>query len=123
MQVIFETQSRDANELRHFADARIRFAFRRLGWLVSRARVQFADINGPRGGVDKRCRLLLSTDGAGQVVFTSMARDWRGALDEVLAGAARNLMRNLRRQRARSRPCARVTIDHPRKGEAGDLRP
>jgi hypothetical protein len=62
---------------------------RRLGWLVPRARVQLHDVNGPRGGVDKRCRIELRTRGAGAVVVTSMARDWHAALDTALARAAR----------------------------------
>jgi len=98
MQVIFESRSRDATNLRQLADERVRFVLRRLSWLVPRARVQFVDINGPRGGVDKRCRLVLNTDGAGQVIIHSTARDWRCALERVLVSAARGLMRNWRRR-------------------------
>ena len=75
----------------------MRFVLRRLAWLVPRAEVQMSDVNGPRGGVDKRCQVELRTDGAGSVVVASVANDWRTALDNALARAARFLMRTWRR--------------------------
>ena len=56
-----------------------------------------SDVNGPRGGIDKRCQVELRTDGAGSVVIASTASDWRTALDNALARAARFLMRPWRR--------------------------
>jgi ribosome-associated translation inhibitor RaiA len=70
---------------------------RRLGWLVPRAEVQMSDVNGPRGGIDKRCQVELRTDGAGSVVVASVASNWRTALDNALARAARFLLRLWRR--------------------------
>ena len=99
MQVFFHTRDPQAMPLKDFAEARVRFAMRRLAWLVPRASVQIADVNGPRGGVDKRCRIQLSTDAHGTVVVTSMARDWHAALDSALARAARALLRAWRRTR------------------------
>ena len=81
MQVIFESRHHDGSELREQAVARVRFAMRRLSALVPRAKVRLSDVNGPRGGVDKRCQLALSTVGAGEVVITTLAQDWRTALD------------------------------------------
>jgi ribosome-associated translation inhibitor RaiA len=82
---------------------RARFVMRRLAWLVPRAKVQLSDVNGPRGGVDKRCQVELRTDGSGTVVITSLARDWRSALDSALARAARVLVRLLRRSQTHER--------------------
>ncbi len=56
-----------------------------------------SDVNGPRGGIDKRCQVELRTDGAGSVVVASVASDWRTALDNALARAARFAMRLWRR--------------------------
>ena len=47
------------------------------------------DVNGPRGGLDKRCQIALRTDGAGEVVVFFGEGDWRTALDEAcLRGTA-----------------------------------
>jgi hypothetical protein len=56
-----------------------------------------SDVNGPRGGIDKRCQVALKTDVAGTVIVASVASDWRAALNKALAKAARFLMRALRR--------------------------
>ncbi|MEY4756093.1 MAG: hypothetical protein RJA34_991 [Pseudomonadota bacterium] len=97
MQVIFESRDAESSRMQDAAVARVRFALRRLTALVPRARVQFSDVNGPRGGIDKRCQVELSTEGVGRVVIASMARDWRTALDRSLDRATRSLRRSLQR--------------------------
>lgn len=97
MQVLFKSRHPHASELREVTERRVRFALRRLDWLVPRAEVQMSDVNGPRGGIDKRCQVELRTDGAGSVVVSSVASDWRTALDNALSRAARFLMRQWRR--------------------------
>jgi ribosome-associated translation inhibitor RaiA len=97
MQVLFKSRHPKADELRDLTERRVRFVLRRLGWLVPQAEVQMSDVNGPRGGIDKRCQVELRTDGSGSVVVASVAGDWRTALDNALARAARFLMRLLRR--------------------------
>jgi hypothetical protein len=97
MQVLFKSRHPHAAELRDLTERRVRFVLRRLGWLVPRAEVQMSDVNGPRGGIDKRCQVQLMTDGAGSVVVASEANDWRTALDNALSRAAWLLMRLWRR--------------------------
>ena len=97
MKVLFKARDPQASELRDLTERRVRFVLRRLGWLVPRAEVHLSDVNGGRGGIDKRCQVKLNTDGAGSVVVTSVANEWRTALDKALARAARSLMRLWRR--------------------------
>ena len=97
MQVLFKSRHPQANYLRDLTERRVRLVLRRLGWLVPCAEVQMSDVNGPRGGIDKRCQVELRTDGARSVVVASVANDWRTALDNALARAARFLMRVWRR--------------------------
>lgn len=97
LQIIFESRETDGTPLHDMSVARVRFALRRLTALVIRAKVQFSDINGPRGGVDKRCQVELKTEMLGTVVIASLARDWRTALDRSLSRATRVLTRSLQR--------------------------
>jgi len=113
MQIIVESRDADATPMRELSIARVRFALRRLKALVPRAKVQFSDVNGPRGGIDKRCQVELRTDGAGWVVVSSVANDWRTALDNALARAARFLMR-LWRRGSDSRRMRQRFISHER---------
>jgi hypothetical protein len=105
MQVIFESPDPEGRQLRDLAIHRVRFVMRRVAWFVPRATVQLADINGPDGGVDKRCRIELSTGDAEPVVVTSLARDWRTALESALRCAMTRAGRMLPHV-ARSRTCA-----------------
>ncbi len=97
MQVLFRTRDPEGSRLRDQVERRVRFVLRRLGWKVPRAEVQLSDLNGPRGGSDKRCQLELKTEGRGRVVVSSVAKDWRTALDEALARAVRTVLRKLKR--------------------------
>jgi hypothetical protein len=97
MQVIFESRDSEAAQMRDLSTERVRFSLRRLDSLVPRAKVQFSDVNGPRGGIDKRCQVELSTESVGTVVIASLARDWRTALDRSLGRATRVLTRSLQR--------------------------
>ena len=103
MQIIFESRDADAAQARDSSVERVRFSLRRLTALVPRAKVQFSDVNGPRGGVDKRCQVELSTEAAGTVVIASLARDWRTALDRSLSRATRVLTRSLQRNQKAAR--------------------
>jgi hypothetical protein len=110
MQVLFESRDPQGAQWREAAVRRLRFVLRRLTWLVPRARVQLSDVNGPRGGVDKQCRVELKTAHAGTVVVTAMARDWHVALDTALGRSARTLVRVWRRCQPPQR-LARVGIE------------
>ena len=107
MQVLFESRDPEAAQLRELAVKRLQFVLRRLHSLVPRARVRLSDVNGPRGGVDKRCQIELNTEGAGTVVITALARDWRTALDSAMARAARSLAHNWQRGQRPTRPSLR----------------
>jgi hypothetical protein len=112
MQIIFESRDADAAQMRELSVDRISFALRRLNAWVPRAKVQFSDVNGPRGGVDKRCQVELTTDAAGTVVIASLARDWRTALDRSLGRATRVLTRSLQRNQKPVRGrTARLAVD------------
>ena len=97
MQIIFESRDADGAQMRDLSVARMRFVLRRLSTFVPHAKVQFSDVNGPRGGVDKRCQVELTTEKAGTVVIASLARDWRTALDRSLGRATLVLTRSLQR--------------------------
>jgi len=103
MNVDFKSAAPDGAPLRELAETRTRFAMRRLTWLVPRAEISLSDVNGPRGGVDKRCRVELRTHSAGIVQVTALARDWRTALESALERAGRVLLRQLRRTLVRDR--------------------
>jgi hypothetical protein len=113
MHVIVESRQVTETTLREEAHARVRFALRRLGAAIPRARVMFTDINGPRGGVDKHCLLEVKTDKSGVLVISTLASDWRSALDEGLDRLVRALTRTLQRQSKPVRRRQAVAFSQP----------
>ena len=97
MQILFESRDANGAHMRDSSVERVQFVLRRLKAVVPRVKVQFSDVNGPRGGVDKRCLVELSTEAVGTVVIASLARDWSTALDRSLRRASRVLTRGLQR--------------------------
>ena len=110
MQIIFESRDAEGSQMRDLSVDRVRFALRRLTAQVPRVKVQFSDVNGPRGGVDKRCQVELKTESAGTVVIASLASNWRTALDRSLTRATRVLTRSLQRSQ---KPARGATIAWP----------
>lgn len=108
MQVFFESPNPQAAELRTLAERRVRQALRRLAWLTPQVRVHLSDINGPRGGIDKRCQIELTTDNGKSVVVTSLARDWFSALQSALTRASRSLLHSLQSSRQLSTTRSRL---------------
>ena len=103
MQFVFESRDPQAVQLRGVAEKRLRFVMRRAASLLPRVKVQLSDLNGPRGGIDKRCRLELTPERGEPIVVISTAKDWRLAFEDALARASRALVRGWQRQRSSSR--------------------
>lgn len=110
MQIVFKPRAAQAAALRDLALDRVRFALRRLSTVVPHATVQLSDVNGPRGGIDKRCQVHLRTDGAGVVVVDAVAADWRTAIDRALARAQRLLLRLSQRGHGPARATRRLQL-------------
>jgi putative sigma-54 modulation protein len=68
---------------------------------VGYVRVRFVDLNGPRGGVDKRCLVQLEVIGHSNVVVDERSEDWYAAASEAARRCAEALERLVRRRRDR----------------------
>lgn len=85
--------------LRSYVEQRLRVA---LGWSGSRLRmlaVSLSDINGPRGGIDKRCKIQVQLSGGKSVVIEDTEADLYAAIDRAAERADRALVRQVERQR------------------------
>ena len=107
MHILFKSRAPLAAELHDLARTRVLFVLRRFSVRIPHATVQMSDVNGPRGGVDKRCQVELQTDRGRPVVINAVAAQWRTALDNALSRASRLLARRFERAVAsrRARAC------------------
>ncbi|MDT3670115.1 MAG: HPF/RaiA family ribosome-associated protein [Aromatoleum sp.] len=97
MEVLVEAPRRTASRLSKAIHARLRFALRRLGWLVPRAVVRLSEVERDAGDAGKRCEVRLNVVGTGDVVVAATSRDWLQSIDDALRSAARRLERKYRR--------------------------
>ena len=123
MDVMFESRDAQARSLRDQVIRRLRFATRRLGALVPQARVLLEDVNGPRGGIDKQCRIELRGPRLGHLTVSAEADSWQRAFEQALARISRALGEHWQRLRelpraSRRRPAER---DRDREPARADL--
>lgn len=82
-----------------------------LGSRVERSTVRFEDLNGPKGGVDTSCRILLVVKGQRSLVVEARAEDparaFRAALPKLVAA----LERQVKRRAAKPRVSLRTTFE------------
>ena len=66
---------------------------------IERVSVRVKDVNGPRGGVDKLCRIKVVLSGLPSVVFQSQAVSLEAAINGALTGVERAVRRSVQRRR------------------------
>jgi len=80
-------------------ERRLRFALSRFGEKIRLAAAQLADINGPRGGVDKQCKVTVTLSPSGKVMAEATDADLHRAIDRAADRLERSVTRELRRRR------------------------
>ena len=85
--------------LREHVARRLAYALNRGQDIVSRIVVRLSDVNGPRGGVDKRCGIELRLKGTSAVAIEDTEADLYAAIDRAADRAGRTLNRRLSRRR------------------------
>lgn len=101
--------------LRAYVEQRLRAA---LGWSGTRLRklvVSLSDINGPRGGIDKRCKIQVQLSGGKDVVIEDTEADMYTAIDRAAERADRAVVRRV--ERLRNFPHVRLANDGDGDGE------
>ncbi len=96
MQILVDAKPADAKLLRDVAEDRLRFALRRLSRQVAVAKLSFSDVNGPRGGVDKRAQIHLNLQAHGTLVVVAIANNWRAALENALRLTVAKVLRTIK---------------------------
>jgi putative sigma-54 modulation protein len=87
-------------------ERRLQFSLGRLAPRILRVTAQLIDLNGPRGGVDKECRITIRLRPTGTVVVKDRDADLVASIDRAAGRAARSVDRALKRARDRARSVA-----------------
>ncbi|MCG8486389.1 MAG: HPF/RaiA family ribosome-associated protein [Chromatiales bacterium] len=97
-----DIQARDfplTKALRNHAERRMNFALMCCDDYIQRVVMRLSDINGPRGGADKRCQLHVVVAGLPDVVIEDIETDLYIAIDRATDRAGRTLLRKIDRQK------------------------
>jgi ribosome-associated translation inhibitor RaiA len=89
--------------LENHVHKRLDFTLSRAGRRVRSVDVRLSDINGPRGGIDKRCLIEIRLDDLPIVVVDDTQADLYTAIDRAATRAGRTVMRRLAQDNARLR--------------------
>ena len=109
MKILFRAQATSTPaEFRERMARRVRLALGRHGPRIRTVSVRLVDVNGPRGGVDLRCRMVATLRGSGQVFAEAAGADPFEAGDVALERLARAAARALADRRSPRAPLARA---------------
>ncbi len=86
-------------ELKVYGERRIQFALGRFAQRISRLDLHLSDENGPKGGVDKSCRLIARIVPNSTIAIQDIDADFHALLDRAVERLARSIRRELGRRR------------------------
>ena len=103
MNVDVRIQSSDLDvALRDYVIRRLHFSLGRFAGRLGRVVVRVSDLNGPRGGVDKSCRVVAELAPSGEAVSSeAVDANLFVAIDRVTERIGRSFSRRLERERER----------------------
>jgi putative sigma-54 modulation protein len=91
-------------ELRNYLKERLRLALTRFGRHIDLVRVYLWDVNGPRGGPGKKCRMVVELPPRGRVIVAGADTVISRAVARTATRVGVAVQRHVKRRRARRRP-------------------
>ena len=102
----FEIHGKDipiTKHLRGHIQRRLSFALKRFATRIRKVHVSVGDLNGPRGGVDKRCRVAIVLIPTRTIVIEERDSNIYVAIDRIGDRAGTCIGRRLKRGKVRGR--------------------
>lgn len=91
-------------ELKDYADLRLRTALGPFAHRIDRVSMSLRDVNGPRGGADTRCQVAVELRPRGSLIFKGLVGDNPFAL---ISHASKRVGRSVRKALSKRRGAAR----------------
>lgn len=110
MRIDVRSTERGQEGLGGYAERRARFAVSRFSPRIDWVAVRLADINGPRGGVDKECRIVVRLRPHGRVRVIERDASMHAAIARAADRLGRAVAREMARRREPRRPLPRALV-------------
>ena len=101
-----DIQARDfslTDSIQTYVKERINYLFSARYDQIQRITVRLGDVNGPRGGVDKRCRVKITLPRLNEIVIEDLQTDLYVAISRAMERASRTVNRRLNRLQDKKR--------------------
>lgn len=82
-----------------YAERRLRFALTRHSDRITRVALLMGDSNGPRGGMDKFCRIRILLKSAPEILIEDTGSDLYSVIDRAMERAGQNVAKRVDRLR------------------------
>ncbi|HOM18667.1 MAG TPA: HPF/RaiA family ribosome-associated protein [Thermoguttaceae bacterium] len=100
MQVFISAKNFKVSEpVREHVDRRLAFALDRFQAEIERIDVTLADLNGPKGGMDKQCRMVAKLRSDGTLVIEDQDMDFYAVIDRAADRLGHAVQRAIDRRR------------------------
>lgn len=111
MKTTIQTRGFELTEsIKLYTERRLAFAVSFASQMIQRVNVRLSDINGPRGGNDKKCQVVFTLQGLPNVVIEDTESNFYVAIDRAVERASRALARVLERKHAHRTLGGRVSL-------------
>src|SRR5215470_460095 len=87
--------------IRSYIERRINFALDRFAERIRTVRLKIGDVNGSRGGIDKRCQLAVFFTHSSPITLESRDLTVHGAIDRISSRVGSLVARHFQRARRR----------------------
>ena len=77
----------------------VQFSLNRFEGVISRVKVRLFDVNGPKGGIDKRCRISTKLRTVGHVMVSGKGDNYIEAISNCLEKLVRSVRRKIEKRR------------------------
>ncbi len=95
---IHTTHHKPDTEINQYLEYRIGFAFSRTRQFIRAIDITLSDINGPKGGVDQQCKVLIKPYSSKTIVICERQSELKHAIDRCITRASRNFIQRMKRK-------------------------
>ena len=82
-------------------NSKVNSAFAKFGYKVQRVDLYVDDVNGPKGGIDKECRVVVKLKKMEDVFVTAKDESLSKAISQAIKRAARTVARQIQKRSIR----------------------
>ncbi|MAT14477.1 MAG: hypothetical protein CMJ46_04320 [Planctomyces sp.] len=101
---VVDRTKRMTHAFKKLCEQRVQSTFDRFRHAIHHISMTFSDVNGPRGGVDKSCRLMIDMDGSSVLVVYGRGEDFEKASMNVTRRSLQSITRSLQKASQFRRP-------------------